>query len=141
MSIKQFRVRDVESVYATYLVAQRAENHAQENNRRFPDDAPNYVEAVKISELARQDVVIDGDVVGYQFSATCQGQRCLFKKVTRLVYNEAGIATGVVFWQGKPYPVIYNSLNSRWYMAESRKFIPSQLYARHDQLLQSEVCA
>ena len=139
--ITLYRVRDAEDVYAAYLVAQRAENHKNEINRRFPDEALAYVETREIDELHGQTVVIDGDVVSYQFSQTKHGQRALSKAVMQLAYDANGIATGVVYWQGTPYPVFYNSLKNRWYMAESQKYVPGQLYARHDRLMAEEVTA
>jgi hypothetical protein len=125
--IKLYIVKDSQEVYGHHLLVRRAQAHAASIRERFPEDEPAFIETKQVSKLANQSVVVDGDVVGYQFNMKTQGQRAQTKTVCMLEYDEEGNSTGEINWQGRWYKVVYNPLTLRWYMLESIKAIYSRI--------------
>jgi len=82
------------------------------------------ISQIEMSSIARQKVLIAGDVAGYQFSATTMGKRTVTRKVYNIKSDEDGSLRGKVKWKERVLEVVLEDwLRDRWVAVKNVGYI------------------
>lgn len=122
MTVTRFLVKDDEQLNGAYLREASARAHYESILACFPHDAARFhlrIEEEALNSLAKQYVVIEGTIVGYQFAQNCLGTRTLVRTVHHLRY-EGDRVLGEITFYGNHYTVVFDWLFKRWYHFNSK---------------------
>lgn len=92
--------RTEDYIAGMYIDAEDANRHRLHLDETWPDDY-HTIELCEVNSLPSQRVLVDGDVIGYQFARSCAGKRTYTRKVTNLQHSDDGTITGVCTIKGR----------------------------------------
>lgn len=111
-----YQVKDSEGTYGAYLEEDRAKRHLEACGK---NRSGMFLEPMEIFEIGKQRVVIEGNIVGYQFEKLSNGKRTMTHKVYHLEWH-GKLLTGQIYFHDLCYQMVYDSIVKKWYHMESK---------------------